>query len=146
MRSIEWSFKFNLNKSRMISSFLKMLEAGRRWMMDDAVTLNADSHFIKTLLSSYGRCITLSNYTILLIKSPLQFTESVLIVDMWAAELLCRQAPQPYSVGRLYFKIVEHNTDSTTTTQPPSETISAASIIQTKQYCLCSPNKCFKGS
>jgi len=115
-------------------------------MMDDAVKVNADSHFLKTLLSSYVKHITLSNYTILLINIPFHFTESILVVNMWAAELLCRQAPQPYTVGYLYFKIVEHNTDSTTTTQPPSETISAASIIQTKQYCLCSPNKCFKGS
>jgi len=52
-------------------------------MMDDAVKVNADdSHFIKTLLSCYGRIITLSNYTVLFMSIPLQFTESVLLVNM----------------------------------------------------------------
>jgi len=51
-------------------------------MMDDAVKVNADSHFLKTLLSSYVKHITLSNYTILLINIPFHFTESILVVNM----------------------------------------------------------------
>jgi len=50
--------------------------------MDNTVKRNADSHFLKTLLSSYGRRISLSNYTILLMNIPFHFTESVLVVNM----------------------------------------------------------------